>query len=66
MKNGDNISFLGRSNDPKLNAGTLVKEASTLSLGNGGGSPTFAQGGGKTTKEIDKIFNKIIKDLENE
>ena len=63
--NGDNVNFLARSNS-KLNAGVIVKEASTLSLGNGGGSPKFAQGAGKTAKEINNIFSKIIKDLENE
>ena len=61
----NNVNFLSRSNS-KLNAGAIVKDASTKSLGNGGGSPTFAQGGGKTIDEIDNIFDKITKDLENE
>ena len=63
---GNNVTFLARSNNTKMHAGNIVKEASILSLGNGGGSPTFAQGAGKTIKEIDSIFNKIVKDLENE
>ena len=64
--NHDNVSFLARSNNSLMHAGDIVKMAATLSLGNGGGSSTFAQGGGKTTKEIENIFNKITKDLENE
>ena len=56
--NGDNVSFIARSNS-KLNAGLIVKEAAIKSLGNGGGSDKFAQGGGKTLAEIDNIFNDI-------
>ena len=60
----DGVNFLARSNS-SINAGNVVKEASLRSLGNGGGSPKFAQGAGKTTKEIDSIFENIIKELEN-
>lgn len=63
--NGDTVNFLARSNS-LINAGLVVKNASVKSLGNGGGSPKFAQGGGKTTKEIDHIFNEIIDGLSNE
>ena len=61
--NGENVNFLARSNDAKMNAGAIIKEASVISEGNGGGSNKFAQGAGKTTKEIDNIFSKIIKDF---
>ena len=63
--NGDNVNFLSRSNS-SINAGLIVKNASIKSLGNGGGSPKFAQGGGKTTSEIENIFNEIIMGLSNE
>lgn len=63
--NGDNVNFLSRSNS-SINAGLIVKKASIKSLGNGGGSPKFAQGGGKTTSEIENIFNEIIMGLSNE
>ena len=63
--NGDSVNFLARSNST-INAGNIVKEASIKSLGNGGGSPKFAQGAGKTLSEIDNIFQKIIRDIENE
>lgn len=55
---GENVNFIARSNID-LNAGEIVKMASTLSDGNGGGSKTFAQGGGKTTKYIGEIFDKV-------
>lgn len=60
----DVVNFICRSNC-NVNAGLIVKEASVLSEGNGGGSPTFAQGGGKTTQYIDEIFNKIEKEINN-
>ena len=62
--NGDSINFLARSNGD-VNAGAKVKEASTMALGNGGGSPTFAQGAGKDIERIDEIFKKIEKDIKN-
>ena len=62
----NNVTFLARNNNPLLNAGTIVKNASVKSLGNGGGSNKFAQGSGKTVKEIDNIFKDIIKEIENE
>ena len=60
--NGTNVNFIARSNI-SLNAGYVVKEASVRSLGNGGGSPTFAQGGGKTIEFIDAIFEDIRKEV---
>jgi len=55
---GDNVNFVCRSNI-SVKAGDLVKNASVKSLGNGGGSPTFAQGGGKTLEFLDEIFESI-------
>ena len=39
--------------------GYIVKNASILSDGNGGGSPTFAQGGGKNQEAIDEIIEFV-------
>ena len=64
--NEGTVNFLARSNNSNINAGVIVKDASNLSLGNGGGSPTFAQGAGKDISKIDDIFQKIEKDLTNE
>ncbi len=55
---GKNVNFIARSNI-ELSAGDVVKEASTKSEGNGGGSKTFAQGGGKTITYLDDIINTI-------
>ena len=60
--NNDNVNFISRSTCP-LNAGMIVKSASVRSLGNGGGSPTFAQGGGKTTEHLEEIFTSIEKQI---
>ncbi len=69
MKNGfvffinvkdNNVNFIAKSNS-FVNAGLIVKDASISSEGNGGGSPTFAQGGGKTTDAIDDIVEHVEK-----
>ncbi len=61
--NDGNVMFICRSSCD-IHAGLTVKRASQLSDGNGGGSPTFAQGGGKTVENLDKIFNLIREDIE--
>ena len=75
MKNGfvffinikdNNVNFIAKSNS-FVNAGLIVKDAAVSSNGNGGGSPTFAQGGGKTLDKIDDIIKhveKVIKEHE--
>ena len=57
---GENVNFIAKSNS-FVNAGLIVKDAAISSNGNGGGSPTFAQGGGKTTDKIDEIIKHIEK-----
>jgi len=59
---GENVNFVCRSNI-STPAGLLVKNASVKSLGNGGGSSTFAQGGGKTIEFINEIFEDIKKEI---
>ena len=41
--------------------GNLVKKASMLCGGNGGGRPDFAQAGGKDITKVDEVF-KLIKE----
>ncbi len=60
-----NVNFICRSNS-SINAGMVVKSASVQSLGNGGGSATFAQGGGKTDEYIEEIFANIRKMIAND
>lgn len=64
VKAPDSINFIARSNC-SLNAGLVVKGASVIALGNGGGSPTFAQGGGKDTSKLMEVFNKVEEDIKN-
>ena len=60
IKKDNTVNFIAKSNS-KINAGMVVKDASMTSEGNGGGSPTFAQGGGKTADKVDEIIEKIEK-----
>ena len=66
IRDNSSVNFIAKSNS-FVHAGLVVKDASISSLGNGGGSPTFAQGGGKTKDNINKIIihvKKLIKDHE--
>lgn len=65
IKSDGSINFLSRSNC-HANSGLIVKDASVSSLGNGGGSKTFAQGGGKTKDALPKIYTHIEKVLRDE
>ena len=60
----ESVQFIAKSNC-SCSAGDCVKKASIACSGNGGGSPTFAQGGGKTSKELDKIKDYIKKAIKN-
>ena len=59
-KEDGSVNFIGKSNC-FVNIGLIVKDAAISSDGNGGGSPTFAQGGGKTTDKLPEIFKHIEK-----
>lgn len=65
VKSNQSINFIARSNT-KVNASALVKKASTLAGGNGGGSPTFAQGGGTSIDKIPDILRAVEDELRNE
>lgn len=63
----DSVNFLARANislKDKINIGLLVKDASLLADGNGGGGVSFAQGGGTRVDNIkmitDYVKSKII------
>lgn len=59
---GNNVNFVCRSSIA-THAGLLVKNASLKSLGNGGGSNSFAQGGGKTLEFLDEIFEYVKEEI---
>ncbi len=60
------VNFLCRSTNEHVNAGYLVKNASMLENGNGGGSMTFAQGGGKSQKHLEEIRELVLETLRKE
>ena len=64
VKEDSSVNFIAKSNS-FVNAGEIVKYASLNSDGNGGGSPKFAQGGGKTDSAIDSIVKHIEKVINN-
>ena len=64
IKGDGSVNFICKSNS-KVKAGPIVKEASQLAGGNGGGSPTFAQGGGVSSDNLDKIEKNIIKAIKD-
>ncbi len=63
-KEDGSVNFIAKSNS-FVNAGEIVKDASLRSYGNGGGSKTFAQGGGKTTEQIPEIIDHIKKVIQD-
>lgn len=61
----DSVNFIAKSNC-SVNAGYIVKMASNKALGNGGGSPTFAQGGGHDISVIDEVLELVTKEINDE
>ena len=64
IKNNETVNFISRSNCD-LSSGMVVKEASTMCNGKGGGSIKFAQGAGKDLEKIDEVF-AFVKEKLNE
>ncbi len=62
IKDNASVNFIAKSTS-KVPAGMIIKEASQIAGGNGGGSPTFGQGGGTSTDKIPEIFETIEKVL---
>lgn len=62
----ENVNFLCKSSkDVAISSGLLVKKASVMADGNGGGSPTFAQGGGTRIDNLDEILKAVNEDIES-
>ena len=59
-----NVNFVCKcSSDINFSAGLLVKKASIMAGGNGGGSSTFAQGGGTKINNLNEIIEEVKKEL---
>ena len=65
VKGEDSVNFIVRSNC-SVNAGLIAKEASMMANGNGGGSPTFAQGGGKDASKVREVLENVENSLRHE
>ena len=65
IKEDNSVNFICRSSIPSVNAGFIVKNITTAFDGNGGGSPTFAQGGIKDKSHLKEI-EKAVEDIINE
>lgn len=58
----NNVNYIAKcSKDTgdKVDCGALIKEASTKSSGNGGGSKLFGQGGGTDITNLDQILDSV-------
>lgn len=63
---GESVNFIAKAQDrlkEKIHCGNLVKEASIKSNGSGGGSPLFAQGGGKSITSLAEILEDVKKNI---
>lgn len=64
--NENSVNFVCKANaalSDKFNAGLLVKDASLICDGNGGGSKSFAQGGGNNTIKIDMVLDYVKRSI---
>ena len=64
VKDDHTVNYVAKSSC-FIHAGDIVKEASLRSNGNGGGNPTFAQGGGKSDDQLDSILQYITEVIKN-
>ena len=61
--NNNNVNIIAKSNSDKINCGAIVKELAIKCNGNGGGSKTFAQGGGSDAKNISQYLSELKDNL---
>ncbi len=64
IKENSSLNFIAKSNS-SINAGYIVKSVSVFANGNGGGSPTFAQGGARDIDKLEEIKNFIVSEINN-
>jgi len=58
--NEDNsVNFVAKSNSNRVDCGEIVKDLAVRSAGNGGGSRTFAQGGGTDATIVPKLLMNV-------
>ena len=64
VKGDKSVNYIAKSTC-KVNAGMVMKVVSQMSDGNGGGSATFAQGGGKSAERIKDVIEYVVNELKN-
>ncbi|MBQ8681701.1 MAG: alanine--tRNA ligase [Bacilli bacterium] len=60
----NHVNIIAKTNSDKVNCGAIVKDLSIKCKGNGGGSKTFAQGGGSDASDIASHLKAIKENLE--
>ena len=63
IKEDNSVNFICRNKIANLNAGYLIKQIASISDGNGGGSATFAQGGGKTIANLANVYKFLVEQI---
>lgn len=61
----NHVNIIAKANTDKVNCGAIVKDLSIKCKGNGGGSKSFAQGGGSDATAIANHLNDIKENLKN-
>jgi alanyl-tRNA synthetase len=67
---GDNVQVVAMADDEAVekgvSAGKIVREASKMLGGGGGGRPNLAQGGGKDSAALPKVFESFQRWVEGQ
>jgi alanyl-tRNA synthetase len=65
--NNNSVNFICKTNatNSKINCGNIIRKLASLCEGNGGGSSTFGQGGGRCATDIAKHLLSIKEDIKN-
>ena len=58
-KEDDSVNFIAKSTSNRIDWGSIIKDLAVNCSGNGGGSKTFAQGGGTDASNIVKLLAQI-------
>lgn len=59
VNNDSSVNYIAKTTSDRVNCGEIVKDLSVRSSGNGGGSRTFAQGGGTDATIVSKILMNV-------
>ena len=64
--NEDNsVNYVAKSSSDKIDCGSIVKSLAVSSSGNGGGSKSFAQGGGTDSSNVSKLLMSVKDNIKN-